>query len=67
MTLIKHAGQMQITCDSCPLTYRRTYQEADFEIMREDIKTEGWRTRREAAAWKHTCPDCSRSAERRLI
>jgi len=67
VTLIKHEGKLQITCNSCPLTYRRTYKEEDFEILRTDIKSEGWRTKREAADWNHYCPDCSRWSERRLL
>ena len=38
MTLIRHEGQLQVTCDACPLTYRRTYAEEDFKILVEDIK-----------------------------
>lgn len=67
MTLVQHQGKLQITCDSCPLTYRRTYVEEDFAIMRADITAEGWRTRRKADKWTHTCPDCARSNERRLF
>ena len=40
MTLIRHEGQLQVTCDACPLTYRRTYAEEDFKILVEDIKAD---------------------------
>ena len=67
MTLIAHEGQLQVTCNSCPTTYRRSYEQDDFEILRTDIKSEGWRIKREAAEWHHYCPECSKWAERRLL
>jgi hypothetical protein len=67
MTLIKHEGKMQITCDACPATYRRTYAEEDFKILLQDIKDEQWKIERKADAWTHTCPDCWKWADRRLF
>lgn len=67
MTLIRHEGQLQVTCDACPLTYRRTYAEEDFKILVEDIKSEGWKIERKGADWQHACSDCAKWAARRLI
>jgi hypothetical protein len=67
MTLIKHEGKMQVTCNACPATYRRTYAEEDFHILLTDIKAEGWRIKRQADEWTHSCPDCSKWTERRLL
>lgn len=67
MTLIEHESKLQITCNACLVTYRRTYEQEDFKILLEDIKLEGWRIRREAAEWTHLCPDCARWAEKRLF
>ncbi|MBP2560802.1 hypothetical protein J2857_003571 [Neorhizobium galegae] len=67
MTIVKHESKMEITCNSCPVTYCRSYAEEDFSILLEDIKAEGWRIKREAAEWTHRCPDCSRWTERRLL
>lgn len=67
MSIVKHEGLMQVTCDSCPASYRRTYAEEDFKIMVEEIKVEGWTIARAAGNWTHTCADCSKWADRRLI
>lgn len=67
MTLVKHEGQMQVTCDACPTTYRRTYSEEDFQILLQDIKDEGWKIQRKADVWTHSCPECWKWADRRLI
>lgn len=67
MTLIQHEGKLQITCNQCPTTYRRTYAQEDFNILREDIKLEGWKIQREAGEWTHACPECSKWTDRRLL
>ena len=67
MTIIHHEGQMQVTCNACKLTYRRTYAAEDFKILVEDIKSEGWKIERKGAEWQHACSDCAKWAARRLI
>ena len=67
MTVIRHEGQLQVTCDACPHTYRRTYEEQDLQILVEDIKSEGWKIKRQGDVWTHTCSDCAKWADGRLI
>nr|CAD6602598.1 hypothetical protein RKHAN_01166 [Rhizobium sp. Khangiran2] len=67
MTIIHHEGELQVTCNACPLTYRHTYAEEDFHILVEEIKVEGWKIERKGAELQHTCPDCAKWAARRLI
>jgi hypothetical protein len=67
MTIIRHEGHLQVTCDACPLTYRRTYAEEDFQILVAEIKAEGWKIERKGGDWAHTCSDCAKWAARRLI
>ena len=67
MTVIRHEGQMQVTCDACPATYRRTYEASDFAIMMDDITEDGWKKIRKAGDWTHQCPDCARFSDRRLL
>ncbi|PZR77901.1 MAG: hypothetical protein DI537_42705 [Stutzerimonas stutzeri] len=67
MTVIRHEGKLQVTCDSCPTTYRRTYKEEDFKILLADITAEEWKKFRVGDDWHHRCPDCATSTERRML
>lgn len=67
MTLIRAAGRLSIRCDACPTTYRHTADEAAFRALLAQITEEGWKATRRAGDWAHTCPDCTRYAERRLL
>lgn len=67
MTIVRHEGKLQVTCDACPATYRRTYDSDDFDILREDILADGWKIERKAGDWTHSCPECWKWADRRLI
>ncbi len=67
MTLIRDDRQPQVTCDTCPASFRHIYPEAEFLDLMTDIQSDGWRPRKVAGAWHHTCPDCSKTAERRLL
>lgn len=59
MAIVAHEGKRQITCDSCPATYRGTFAAADFEIMVADVKAAGWKITLRAGVWTHTCPGCA--------
>ena len=59
MSIVAHEGKRQITCDSCPATYRGTFAAADFDIMVADVKAAGWKIARQAGQWTHTCPSCA--------
>lgn len=67
MTLTRHLETLSVRCDACLTIYRRTYGEADFLTMMGDIQREGWKPKKLAGAWHHTCPDCARAREGRLL
>ncbi|SMD18254.1 hypothetical protein [Rhizobium sp. RU36D] len=67
MSIVRHEGRMQVTCDSCPATYRRTYKVEDFDVLIADITSEEWKKFKQEGQWRHRCPDCSKSVERRLV
>jgi hypothetical protein len=58
MTIVRHEGKQQITCDSCPSSHRKVYDAEDFDIMLDDIKADGWRIVLRAGAWTHICSSC---------
>ena len=51
-------GQMELTCETCPRTLPKVYEDDAFDVMIEDAKEARWRIYREDGKWKHQCPDC---------
>jgi hypothetical protein len=59
MSVVRHEGKQQITCDSCPASQHHAYDDADFDVMLDDAKAAGWRVFKRAGIWVHTCPSCT--------
>jgi hypothetical protein len=50
-------GHVLIHCDACEETYEGNSD--DFYEVWPAAKRDGWRTRKIAEEWVHTCPECS--------
>ncbi|RUM97882.1 hypothetical protein EET67_09690 [Pseudaminobacter arsenicus] len=45
MSIVRHEGLQQITCDSCPAAFGETYADEDFGQMIADVKAARWLVR----------------------
>ncbi|WP_099864698.1 hypothetical protein [Pararhizobium haloflavum] len=50
MTIERHEGRLQVSCNHCPASYPATYAEEDFPVMVADAMTAGWKIRKVDAA-----------------
>lgn len=57
MSLIREYGKIQFECDECGNT-TKTHDKDDFDILKDNAKSDGWKTYKEGNEWKHRCPDC---------
>lgn len=58
MSIIRHGNQMQLECDDCGTTQRKSYHRDDFDAMIEDAKDDDWKIHKNGNEWEHFCPDC---------
>lgn len=53
----KYAGEMELVCDTCG-EESPAYDDAEFNQMVEDAKSDGWSISRQNGHWSHTCATC---------
>ena len=54
--LKKSKGEQGVECDECGKT--QWGGTLEFREFLDDIKSQGWKIRKDGEDWTHTCPEC---------
>lgn len=57
MTLERIKGQLYVECDGSRC-HNFIDGSTDFDEVREELRTRGWKSHNSGGEWFHYCPDC---------